>query len=60
MNDNPEPDLYTDKIKMIMKNALCATTWEVVFISDLEWITDDEMFSIKQKLVIDSIYYREN
>lgn len=52
--------LYTDKIKMIKKNALCVTAWEVLFIADLEWITDDEMFSTKQKAVIDTIFLREN
>lgn len=51
---------YPEKIKMIKLNALCLTTWEVLFISDIEWITDDNGFSLKQKAVIDSIFYREN
>ena len=55
---NPEPDLYTDKIKMIKKNCLCITAWEVVYISKIDWM-DDSMFSKKEKAVIDTIYLRE-
>ena len=57
MSDEPDP--YTDKIKMIKKNCLCVTTWEVLFISEIEW-KDDSMFSKKEKAVIDTIYLREN
>lgn len=51
---------YHDKIKMIFKNGACATTWEVLFLNDIDWIKDNDGFSKKQKAVIDSIYYREN
>ncbi len=54
-----EPDLYTDKIKMIKKNALCVTAWEVLFIDKIEW-KDDSTLSKKEKAVIDTIYLREN
>ena len=54
-----EPDLYTDKIKMIVKNSSCVTEWEVKFISGLYW-QDDSMLSKKEKAVIDTIYLREN
>jgi len=57
---NKDTTIYPDKIKMIKKNGLCLTAWEVLFIADIEWITDNDGFSIKQKAVIDSIYYREN